>query len=51
LGGGQNVTQPFFEVLSLMLLDVKHFVTWQDKASKNTFFLKHLIFQSNFGLK
>jgi hypothetical protein len=42
-----------FEMLFLMLLDVKLFVTGQDKASKDTrtFFLINLIIQSNFGLK
>ncbi len=34
-----------------MLLDGKLFVTKQDKASKDTFFLIHLIFQSNLSLK
>ncbi len=38
-------------MLFLMLLDVKVFVTGQDKASKHTFFLINLIIQSNFGLK
>jgi hypothetical protein len=40
-----------FEMLFLRLLDVKLFVTGQDKASKDSFFLIHLIFQSNLGLK
>jgi hypothetical protein len=40
-----------FEMLFLMLLDVKLLVTGQDKASKDTFFLINLIIQSNFGLK
>jgi hypothetical protein len=34
-----------------MLLDGNFFVTKQDKASKDTFFLIHLIFQSNLSLK
>ncbi len=34
-----------------MLLEGKLFVTKQAKASKNTFFLNHLIFQSNLSLK
>jgi hypothetical protein len=32
-------------------LKVKLFVTKQDKASNDAFFLIHLIFQSNLGLK
>jgi hypothetical protein len=35
----------------LMLLEVKLFVTMQDKASKETFFLVHIIFQSNLVTK
>jgi hypothetical protein len=38
-------------MLFLRLLDVKNFVTGQDKASKDGFFLINLIFQSNLGLK
>jgi hypothetical protein len=34
-----------------MCLEVKLFVKKQDKASKDTYFLIHLIFQSNLGLK
>jgi hypothetical protein len=34
-----------------MLLEVNFFVRMQDKASKETFFLIHFIFQSNLGLK
>jgi hypothetical protein len=40
-----------FEMLFLMLSDVKLFVTGQDKASKDYFFLIHVEFQSKFGLK
>jgi hypothetical protein len=40
-----------FEMLFLRLLDVKLFDTVQDKASKDSFFLIHLKFQSNLGLK
>jgi hypothetical protein len=39
------------ELLFLMFLYVKLFVTGQDKASKHIFFLINLIIQSNFGLK
>ncbi len=39
------------EMLFLMLWEVKLFVTGQDKASKDTCFLIHLIFQRNLGLK
>jgi hypothetical protein len=34
-----------------MLLEEKLFITKQDKASKDTFFLIRLIFQSNLSLK
>jgi hypothetical protein len=34
-----------------MALDVKLFVTWQDKAFKDSFFPMNLIIQSNFGLR
>ncbi len=52
-GSLDKMSQPFLclEVLFLILLDVNFFVTWQDKASKDTFFVIYLIFQSNFGLK
>jgi hypothetical protein len=40
-----------FEKLFLMLWDVKIFATGQDNASKDTFFLIYLLFQSNLGLK
>ncbi len=40
-----------FEMLFLMLLDVKLFGTGQYKASKDTYFLITLIIQSNLGLK
>jgi hypothetical protein len=34
-----------------MLLEAIKFVTEQDKASKDTLFLFHFLFQSNIGLK
>ncbi len=34
-----------------MLLEEKLLITKQDKTSKDTFFLTHLIFQSNLSLK
>ncbi len=34
-----------------MILEEKLFITKQDKASKDTFFLIHLVFQSNLSLK
>jgi hypothetical protein len=34
-----------------MLMEEKHFVTGQDNASKDTFFLIYLVFQKNLGLK
>ncbi len=40
-----------FEILFLMILEGELFVTKQHKASKDTFFLIHLVFQSNSGLK
>jgi hypothetical protein len=54
LGGGAGFnkeSQLLFETLFLMLLEGKLFDTKQDKASKDTYFLIHLIFQSNLGLK
>jgi hypothetical protein len=36
-----------FEMLFLMLLEANKNVIDQDKASKDTFFLIHLMFQSN----
>jgi hypothetical protein len=52
-GGQRSVTHTFllFEALFLMLLKGRVFVTKQDKASKDTFILIHLIFRSNLGLK
>ncbi len=35
----------------LLILEGKLFVTQQDKASKDTFFKIHLIWQCNLGLK
>jgi hypothetical protein len=40
-----------FETPYLILLEGNLFVTKQDKASKDTFFLIHLIFQNSLGLK
>jgi hypothetical protein len=40
-----------FKILFLMLLEETLCVTKQDKASKDTFLLLHLIFQSNLSLK
>jgi hypothetical protein len=40
-----------FEMLLLMLLKERKFVTEQDKASKDAMFVIHLIFQSNLSLK
>jgi hypothetical protein len=40
-----------FKILFLMLLGEKLVVTKKDTASKDTFFLIDLIFQSNIGLK
>jgi hypothetical protein len=34
-----------------MFLEEKNFITKQDKASEDTFFLIHLIFQSKLSLK
>ncbi len=53
-GGFDKMSHNFFllfEMLFLRLLDVKLFDTVQDKASKDSFFLIHLKFQSNLGLK
>ncbi len=51
-GGQQNVTQPFllFGMLFLYFWYKTFCHTGKDKASKDTFFLIYLIFQSNFGL-
>jgi hypothetical protein len=50
-GGGQrSVTHTFF-VFFETLFEGKLLVTNQHKASKDTFFLINLIFQSNSGLK
>jgi hypothetical protein len=35
----------------IMPLESKFFVADQDKATKDTLFLIHLVFQSNLGLK
>jgi hypothetical protein len=39
-----------FETLFVRVWEVKLFVTGQYKASKDTFNINHLIFQSNLGL-
>jgi hypothetical protein len=40
-----------FKMEFLMLREEKLFVTGQDNASKDTFFLIHYVFQRNLGLK
>jgi hypothetical protein len=40
-----------FKTLFIILLEGKLCVTKQDKASKDTFFLVHLLFQSNLSRK
>ncbi len=54
-GGGLNEVSHrlllVFKMLFLMLLGVKVFVIGQDYATKDTFLLVHLTFQSNLGLK
>jgi hypothetical protein len=57
LGGGGGFSEVshtlylLFKTLFLILLEGKLCVTKQDKASKDTFFLVHLIFQSNLSQK
>jgi hypothetical protein len=56
LGGGgvqRNVTKSFFAFRNVVFnaLGRKNFVTGQDNASKDTFFLIYLIIQRNLGLK
>jgi hypothetical protein len=57
LGGGTGVIEVshtlflLFKTLFLILLEGKLCVTKQDKASKDTFFLVLLIFQSNLSRK
>ncbi len=54
-GGGVNEMSLslfwLFEMYFLMHREEKLFVTGQDNASKDTFFLIHLVFQRNLGLK
>jgi hypothetical protein len=49
MGGGGTFLH--FETLFQMVLEVKKFVTGQDRSSKYNFFLIHLIFQSKLELK
>ncbi len=49
----RNVTQYFLAFLNVVFNASGRliFVTGQDNASKDTFFLIHLVFQRNLGLK
>ncbi len=52
-GGVDEVSHTLFiifKILFLMFLEEKLDVTKQDTASKDTFFMINLIFQSNIGL-
>jgi hypothetical protein len=49
--GSTKCNTAFFETLVKMLCEVKTFVICEYKASKYTFFLTHVIYQSKLGLK